>query len=131
MSERWMPVIAAILGLVGGVGGALVGGWVANHGQEQRFNEQRTAQREDFRRDTYARFLTAAENWRFVGKTGERVFAAEAEVTLLSSSPKIWRAAREITRAAQTTVPGGKGDADYKRKRNTFIKLAQEEETGG
>jgi len=83
--------------------------------------------REDFRRDTYPKLLTGAENWRFAGKTGERVFAAEAQVSLLSSTSEIWKAARKITRAAQTSVPGGKGDADYKRKRDRFIKLAQEE----
>jgi hypothetical protein len=127
MYERWIPVLAAALGLLGGVGGALVGGWVANQGEQERFRSERAAERADFSRDTFVKFLAAAENWRFQGKTGEKVFAAEAEVTLLSSSPGLWKAARDITQAAQTTIPGGKGDKEYKRKRNRFIKLAQQE----
>jgi hypothetical protein len=33
MSDRWLPVVAAILGVLGVVAGAAVGGYVANKGQ--------------------------------------------------------------------------------------------------
>jgi hypothetical protein len=41
MSERWLTVLAAVLGLLGGMAGAAVGGYVANQGQEQRFEHER------------------------------------------------------------------------------------------
>jgi hypothetical protein len=41
MSDRWLPVVAAILGVLGGVAGAAVGGYVANKGQEQRLEAER------------------------------------------------------------------------------------------
>ena len=64
MAERWFPVLAAVLGLLGGIGGAAVGGYVANKGQEQQFEEERAARIRDERLDTYVRFLRAAENER-------------------------------------------------------------------
>ena len=49
MAERWFPVLAAVLGLLGGIGGAAVGGYVANKGQGQRFEEERAARIRDVR----------------------------------------------------------------------------------
>jgi CHASE1-domain containing sensor protein len=61
MAEQWVPVVAAVLGLLGGMAGAAVGGYVANEGQEQRFEHERATQLRDLRTDTYVRFLRAAE----------------------------------------------------------------------
>lgn len=48
-----MPLFAAALGVLGGVGGALVGGYLANQGAEQRFEQERAAQVEDQRIEAY------------------------------------------------------------------------------
>lgn len=61
MDARWIPVLAAALGVLGGVGGAAIGGSVANSGQEQRFESERQAAIEDLRRTTYARYQGAAD----------------------------------------------------------------------
>jgi hypothetical protein len=61
MPERWwIPVLAAVVGLIGGVGGAYVGGEVANRGQEQQFENQRTAELQDLLIGAYARYLRDA-----------------------------------------------------------------------
>ncbi len=57
MSERWIPIVAAVVGVLGGMGGAFIGGYVANEGQQQRFKEERKSQLEDLRRETYVRYL--------------------------------------------------------------------------
>jgi hypothetical protein len=60
VSDRWVPVLAAVVGVLGGMGGAFVGGSVANQGQEQRFESEREAARQDVREDTYGAYLQAA-----------------------------------------------------------------------
>jgi hypothetical protein len=55
--ERWMPVFIALLGVLGGIGGAFVGGSIANEGQDQRFKNEREAARHDLRQDAYANYL--------------------------------------------------------------------------
>ena len=53
MSDRWIPVLAAVVGVIGGIGGAYIGGAVANEGQETRFERERAAALQDLRMDTY------------------------------------------------------------------------------
>jgi hypothetical protein len=55
--NRWIPILAAAVGVLGGMGGALVGGYISNQGQEQQFENQQEAARVDLRRDAYARYL--------------------------------------------------------------------------
>jgi hypothetical protein len=66
MESRWMPVFAAAVGVIGGVGGALIGGLVANEGQEQQSESERAAAIENLRVDTYGDYLGSAE--ALVGK---------------------------------------------------------------
>jgi hypothetical protein len=61
MDARWMPVLAAFVGVLGGVGGAIAGGAVANSGQEQGFQREREAQREDLRLATYSKYVGAVD----------------------------------------------------------------------
>jgi hypothetical protein len=49
-------------GVLGGVAGAAVGGYVANKGQEQRLEPERDSRMLDQRIDAYVRFLRAVEN---------------------------------------------------------------------
>src|SRR5262245_53610031 len=99
MPERWLPVLAAVLGLLGGIAGAAVGGYIANKGQEQRLEEERAARIRDVRLDTYAKFLRAVENEHFHARAAaeEVVTRAEAEVALITSSAALREAAEMLT----------------------------------
>jgi Methylmalonyl-CoA mutase len=44
-----MPILAAGLGVLGGIAGAFIGGYVANEGQERRFEKERAAAEQDGR----------------------------------------------------------------------------------
>ncbi len=55
--DRWIPIVAATLGVLGGMGGALIGGYISNQGQEQQFENQREAAKDDLRQGAYANFL--------------------------------------------------------------------------
>jgi hypothetical protein len=133
MDERWFPVLAAVLGLLGGIGGAAVGGYVANKGQEQRFEEERAARIRDVRLDTYVKYLQAAENEHFHPSTAseEVITRAEAEVELVASSDALREAAAMLT----DTVLSGEDTEIWERKirkaRKVFVDLAHREiETG-
>jgi CHASE1-domain containing sensor protein len=128
MAERWLPVLAAVLGLLGGIGGAAVGGYVANKGQEQRFEEERAARIRDVRLDTYVKFLRAAENEHFdAGASDEIIFRAEAEVDLVASSDALRGAAAMLT----DTVLNNEDTEIWERKisktRKLFVGLAHAE----
>ena len=132
MPEHWLPVLAAVLGLLGGIGGAAVGGYVANRGQEQRFEEERAARIRDVRLDTYVRFLRAAENEHFhSGLSDDVITHAELEVALIARSDALREAAATLT----DTVLSGENTEAWERKireaRKLFVDLAHSEiETG-
>ncbi len=130
MGERWFPVLAAALGLIGGVAGAAVGGYIANQGQEQRFEEERAARIRDLRIDTYVRFLRAIEDEH--SNAGERpdalFLAAEAEVALLARGADLRRAAAALT--DETVNYDDEQEEKYTRARDSFIELAHAEIEG-
>ena len=131
MAERWFPVLAAVLGLLGGIGGAAVGGYVANKGQEQQFEEERAARIRDERLDTYVRFLRAAENERIhPGETSNDVInAASAEVALVARSAALRGAAERLTATLESAVTGT--ESQITEAREHFVDLAHSEiETG-
>jgi hypothetical protein len=68
-----MPIVAAGIGLIGGLGGALVGGWLANEGQEKQLKSDRAAAAQELRRDAYGEFVGSAD---------------EVALTLLASAPE-------------------------------------------
>jgi hypothetical protein len=126
MSERWLPVLAAVVGVLGGMGGAFVGGHVANEGQQRRFEEEQKLRIENLRRETYVNYVRDLENIFFIGNTREKVRAAEAAV-LLVSSPSIADVTRDVRLLAE-----GEDEDSYTDARDAFVKLAQQEiETGG
>jgi adenylosuccinate lyase len=131
MAERWLPVLAAVLGLLGGIGGAAVGGYVANKGQEQQFEEERAARIRDERLDTYVRFLRAAENERIhPAETSDDVInTASAEVALVARSAALREAAERLTASLESAVTGSESQITEARER--FVDLAHSEiETG-
>jgi hypothetical protein len=131
MAERWLPVLAAVLGLLGGIGGAAVGGYVANKGQEQQFEEERAARIRDERLDTYVRFLRAAENERIhpVETSDDVINTASAEVALVARSAALRGAAEKLTASLESAVTGSESQITEARER--FVDLAHSEiETG-
>ena len=87
MSERWVPLLAALVGLLGGMGGAYIGGSVANEGQQQRFENEQEARMQDLRRNTYADFLQEAAGVNSGAiKSFEDLDAAEAKVEFFANT---------------------------------------------
>ncbi len=124
MADRWVPVLAAVLGLLGGMGGAAVGGYVANKGQEQRFQNEQSTRLRDLRTETYVKFLRAAQTERDDGPdTGDPIVrTAEAEVALVAGS-----AVRRAAAALLTQALNAETEPDYRRSRTHFIEEAQAE----
>jgi len=127
MGERWIPVLAAALGLIGGVAGAVAGGYIANQGQEQRFEEERAARIRDLRIDTYVRFLRAIEDEHSnAGDMPDALFlAAHAEVALLAGGAELRRAAAALTDEVVNYDP--EQEQEYTQARDSFIELAHAE----
>jgi hypothetical protein len=136
-SERWwIPVLAAVVGLAGGVGGAYVGGEVANNGQEQQFDNQRAAQLQDLLIDTYGRFVRSAAStyavvlaWDKGDSTKAQLIAAQgeaegarAEVTFLAASDDVDQAAARLEEAV-THVPHVTPEM-YAAERDRFLEVA-------
>jgi hypothetical protein len=129
MSDRWVTVLAAVLGLLGGMAGAAVGGFVANQGQEQRFEHERATEIRDLRIDTYVKFLRAAEGEHNepVATEDRVVRTAEAEVSLVAPTTPIREAASSLTENALDATT----ENEYTRLRNEFVDLAQIEIEAG
>jgi hypothetical protein len=137
MSERWIPVLSAVVGVIGGLGGAVIGGYVANEGQEQRFHDERAAHVQDLRRDRYVNYVRELIKLTVVGGVPVQASTAQTEVDLLSSSRAVQRAARELGEAAGELNEAMKqGDAPkeartFSRKLDRFIEVAHKEVESG
>ena len=100
MGERWVPVLAGVLGILGGMGGAAVGGYVANKGQE-RFEQEQATQIRNLRIATYVKFLRAAQNEYDGQSVPDRiVLVSEAEVVLVAPNDEVREAATLLTEMA-------------------------------
>ena len=127
MADRWIPVVAAMLGLVGGVAGAAVGGYIANKGQEQQFRQEQAERVRDLRLAAYTRFLRAAEDEKVNGPRlpDSIVGTSEVEVELIARTDNLRRAAARLAGLA-TNWEGG-DDAEYLEARSSFIDLSHAE----
>jgi hypothetical protein len=67
-----MPLLAAGLGVAGGIAGAFIGGSLANEGQERRLESEQSDAAQALRREAYAEFIGSAD---------------EVALTLEASSP--------------------------------------------
>jgi hypothetical protein len=140
MSERWIPVLSAVVGVLGGLGGALIGGFVANEGQEQRFNDERAAHIQDVRRDRYVNYVRELLTLTFVGGVPVKALTAQTDVSLLSTSQDVQGAARELGEAAGELNEAMKGhdkpeqirtEQLFSSKLDRFIELAHAEIESG
>jgi hypothetical protein len=94
-----MPLLVAAVGVAGGVGGAFVGGKMANEGQEKQSESERAAAKQALRVDAYADYLGSAE--ALVGKLSldfSESESKEAVIRLLSDG------ARAVIVAGQAEV---------------------------
>jgi hypothetical protein len=123
MGDRWLAVLAAVLGLLGGMGGAAVGGYVANEGQDRRLEHEELARVRDLRIATYTKFLRAAEAERSAGGPSDHseVRTAEAETELVAGSAVRKAAARLLQETLDAEDPG------YGAARAAFIDVSQSE----
>ncbi|HEX5896572.1 MAG TPA: hypothetical protein VFY47_09610 [Thermoleophilaceae bacterium] len=110
MSERWVPLLAAAVGLLGGMGGAYVGGTLANEGQQDRFEAERKAETRNIRLDAYVDFLKACETAFYIDETFSRaektrltgeLSAALARAALVTSSADVPPAAGTLAEACR------------------------------
>jgi hypothetical protein len=135
---RWLPLLAALLGVVSGIAGALIGGKVANDGQEKQFRNQRIAELQDLLITDYGRYVRAAEvvaddsskskSIQTVAKVAADeadLSAAEAEVHLVAS-PELWALAKRV-RMAFDAPNEREGIQQYRKARDDFIDKARQE----
>ena len=139
MDARWIPLLAAALGVLGGVGGAAVGGSVANSGQSQRLQEERITEVQDLLIATYAEFQGAADNYAISWGIAEEKFRGESERLefVKPQLDELFRTAAAVELVANPQVMdaadklrdelGGGDPKDYETLRNSFIRLAREE----
>lgn len=120
MSERWVAILAAVIGVLGGMGGAFIGGYVANEGQQQRFKEEQSARFAELRRDTFAEYMRAIQG--IVSGTAHRetLFTPEAKVELVARSDEVREAAAALAKAVGVDIQ--RGDV-----RGRFIEAAKAE----
>jgi hypothetical protein len=131
VDARWIPVFAAIVGVLGGIGGAYIGGSLANRGQQQEFKNERKAAIEDVRRATYANYLQVADDLVTQLQVARGDLAPEkvvplvraaAAVDILAHNADVRDAADDLRQA----VADGNID-QYDALRNRFIKVAHHE----
>jgi hypothetical protein len=121
------------LGLLGGIGGAFIGGKVANEGQEKQFQNQRIAQLQDVLIADYGTYLRTAEivaadsTTLAKARTDEKkaadlaaFSAAEAEVHLVASA-ELWTAAQAVRESFETT------EQSYRTAIDAFIERANQD----
>jgi hypothetical protein len=101
--------LAATVGVLGGVGGAFVGGCAANQGQAEGFKRERAAARQDLRTEVYGEYLGTAEAYVLSNalslteaEKGEwlvKLFVSRARVFLVRENIDVEKAAEAITAA--------------------------------
>jgi hypothetical protein len=132
VNERWIPILAGVIGVVGGVGGAVVGGVIANEGQEEQFEKDRAAELQDLREQTYVKFVGAAERVHQVGGETANAEANAALAAVILLSPTLAQPATLVLERAQQTTgeetkEGKAAETAYNKNLGRFVLLAQEE----
>jgi hypothetical protein len=148
MDAKWMPVFAAAVGVLGGVGGALVGGSLANASEQDRLETERRDAREDLFRATHGEFLGAADALYIslgladsVFNKGEAILTDDEELQITNAIRPEARefftagAAVELLVNPEVAAAADKlrvelldpDEATYDALRKNFIRLAKEE----
>jgi hypothetical protein len=130
--------LAALVGLIGGLGGAAIGGAIANEGQEQRAMDQREAQLQDLAIETYSSYVRIAGTAyiRLAGdvSTSEAqkagligvVEGGQAEVAFLTADPEVVTTADRLEQLLAGLADGQPvDDQAYRAVRDEFIQAAE------
>jgi len=144
MNERWIPVLAAVVGVLGGMGGALVGGFVANQGQTQRFEIERQAAIQDVHTEAYATYLQASIKTLYklelLQAENEDVRSNPEYVKLVNTAieaqPVVWLLADSQLTDVTRRLTNALSDGDYdlvQELLGRFVELARKDvtEAGG
>jgi hypothetical protein len=139
MSERWIALLAAGIGVVGGVGGAAIGGSIANQGQRERSQTEREAQIQDLLVDTYSSYIRTAGGAYFAlagnpglsdAKKSQLIGAVEggqAEVVFITASDDVAQTSDRIEELLTELANGTPVRRDtYRDARNDFITAAEQ-----
>jgi hypothetical protein len=123
MNERWVvPIMVAVVGLAGGLGGSYLGGRSAHIAQREQFESQREAEVQDLAIAAYSKFVQTAARIAFSGREANdaeraQVFAAEAQIAFLfQEEEEVKRLARELRRLAISNPDEGV----YRAKQKEF-----------
>jgi hypothetical protein len=138
-----MPILAAAIGVAGGVGGALVGAFAANKGQEEGFKRERLAATQDLRTEAYGTFFGTAEEVGVVLQSDDapnaeiraafrKLNSAKARVFLVADDPGVGPAAFAAAKALETANDASNQKKQqrmrvYYKKRDRFLEVARDE----
>jgi hypothetical protein len=131
MSDRWVPIVAAVVGVIGGMGGAYIGGSVANEGQRQRFEEQQAAERQELRRSTFAEYLKAVQGIITGSAHRETLLTPEAKVEIVARNRDVGEAALDVAESVGVYMRNRKVKRDFLETRSQFIKAAKADLAAG
>jgi hypothetical protein len=123
-----MPILAAAIGVLGGVGGALVGGCAANTGQKKGFERERAAAIQDLRIEEYGTFVGTADEVSLtlsssapldeIRQTYKRLLTAKARVLLVETEGAgVGTAAFSATKTLDAAIQAlNSGDEDEMKR---------------
>jgi hypothetical protein len=150
MDARWMPILAAGLGVLGGIAGAFIGGYVANEGQERRFESERAAANQDLRREAYVTYLGTAQeviatelaesvkaepSQAAINAVAVRLYVAEARVVLVAEKDAVTDAAAALREAliigpSDVSKTHAELQEEYDQAADNFLAVTRDELEG-
>lgn len=123
--------LGIVAALIGALGGGLISGVVTNYGIAQQFANERGAQVDDLRRESYVSYLRVVEAaYRAdAGMVNEEELRASEAVVLLLATPEVRQGAGTLTRVALEgdEQAQANGLPLFTDARNQFIDSAQRE----
>jgi len=135
--SRWLPILAAALGVLGGIGGAFIGGSLANAGAEKRLEKERAAQVQDIRIDVYGTYLGTADELATAWLEGDqeeiadgikKLFVVEAKVAVIAEDQDAFEtAAQQINQILTNEGLTQEGLPQYQLAYKAFLDFARDE----
>ena len=135
--SRWLPILAAALGVLGGIGGAFIGGSLANAGAEKRLEKERAAQVQDIRINVYGTYLGTADELATAWLEGDqeeiadgikKLFVAEAKVAVIAEDQDAFEtAAQQINQILTNEGLTQEGLPQYQLAYKAFLDFARDE----
>jgi hypothetical protein len=139
----FLIVLVAIAGLLSTLGAAGLSGYLTNASVERQFEQQRTAQIQDLRRQVYVDFLRGITETCIAGGTGDDAKINKAVTQLLSeagraeliATPAVQESVREFANSVvhvfvpsiPSKVKDGCDDESLLASRTSFLRVAEEE----